>query len=72
MRFGEATALQAQDWDAGNRRLSIVRAWKFSGGDGVWIKVGSKLRTIGELRNIACAFAKPLGAARCCAVSIIR
>lgn len=31
MRFGEATALQVQDWDAGNRRLSIIRAWKFSG-----------------------------------------
>lgn len=30
-RFGEATALQVQDWDPGNRRVSIIRAWKYSG-----------------------------------------
>lgn len=30
-RFGESTALQVRDWDAGNRRITISRAWKYSG-----------------------------------------
>lgn len=30
-RFGEATALQVRDWDSGNRRVTISRAWKYSG-----------------------------------------
>lgn len=30
-RFGETTALQVRDWDPGNRRITISRAWKYSG-----------------------------------------
>lgn len=30
-RFGEETALQVQDWDPSNRRVSVVRAWKYTG-----------------------------------------
>lgn len=30
-RFGEETALQVRDWDSGNRRITISRAWKYSG-----------------------------------------